>query len=312
MRRTAIVLIGFLALAGLIGFFATGGGTGVGSDDAGTASGGGGALSRAVAAEPAGPVSEQAIGGALDGSVSSSAELADLPAIGTSIIKTGAIAIQVKAGGFGQAFDAASLVAGRYGGFVQSSSMAGTKVRSGDLVLRVPADRFDEAVSDLRALGTVEQQSVSGEDVSSQFVDLEARLRTWQSQEAVLLDLMGRATSIEETIRVQSELQDVQVRIEQIKGELNLLQDRTDYATIQVSLHEPGTIVAEQQTDSTRPSLAEAWERALDGFLGVWYSVVVGLGYLVPIAALAALGFVGYRRIRAARPAAPIAPRSGA
>ncbi len=239
-----------------------------------------------------------------DGSVS---QLAVLPEIGSSVIRTGSIAIEVKTGGFGRAFDTASLIAARYGGYVQSSSMAGTKQPSGELLLRIPAERFDEAVSDLRALGTPEQQSVSSEDVSAQFVDLEARLRTWQAQEAVLLDLMGQATTIEATIRVQSELQDVQMQIEEIKGQLNLLNDRTDFATIQVSLYEPGTAIALSETDPSRPSLAEAWQRALDGFLGVCYSVVVGLGYLVPITAIAALFWLGYRRLRAPRPASPAA-----
>jgi hypothetical protein len=183
--------------------------------------------------------------------------------------------------------------------------MAGTRTQTGDLLLRVPADRFDAAVADLRRLGTVRRQSMSGEDVSSQFVDLDARLRTWQAQEAVLLDLMSRATTIEATIRVQSELQDVQLRIEQIKGQLHLLQDRTDYATIQVALRETGAPVEPLQTTTERPSLAEAWDRALDGFLGVCYAVVVGLGYLIPLTLLGAFGWLGYRRLRQTSPASP-------
>jgi hypothetical protein len=94
----------------------------------------------------------------------------------------------------------------------------------------------------------------------------------------------------------------VQVRIEQIKGELRLLEDRTEYATIQVSLHEPsGPVATERADDVARPSLAEAWERAIDGVLGVAYVVVVGLGYLVPIAALAAIGWLAYRRLARTR-----------
>jgi hypothetical protein len=308
MRRIALALIGFLALAGVIGYAATSGGL-TNTDDSASSVGAGSAPTIGVAEggfDAATAPDEAARGEAAagDGSVS---QLALLPEIGSSVIRTGTIAVEVKSGGFAQAFDTASLLAGRYGGYVQSSSMSGTKRRSGELLLRVPADRFDEAVSALRALGTVEQQSVSGEDVSGQFVDLEARLRTWEAQETVLLDLMSRATSIEDTIRVQTQLQDVQMRIEEIKGQLNLLQDRTDFATIQVSLYEPGTATTLSQTDSSRPSLAEAWERALDGFLGVCYSVVVGVGYLVPIGAIAGLCWLGYRRLRAPRRASPAA-----
>ena len=246
MRRVALVLIGFLALAGLIGFAATRGGLGS-SEEAGSASFGGatGSTGGSVPAEGEGFLAApdeagRDQGGSVGGTVS---DFPLLPELGPSVIRTARIAVEVKEGGFEAAFNTASLVAGRYGGFVQSSSTAGTKVQTGELLIRVPADRFDEALSDLRGLGVVQQQSISGEDVSAQFVDLDARLRTWQAQEAVLLDLMGEATSIEATIRVQGELQDVQFRIEQIQGQLRLLEDRTMLATIQVSLAEPGAPV---------------------------------------------------------------------
>jgi hypothetical protein len=294
MRRVALAVIGFLALSGIVGYAAT---TELftGSDD----SDGSGAAAPAASDETAG--GEEAAADAAvqtEGARAAVAELPGLPLLGSSVIKTAHLSIGVKEGSFEGAFQAASLVAGTYGGFVQSSSTAGTDERSGELVLRVPADRFDDAMADLADLGNVDQQSVSGEDVSAQFVDLEARLRTWQSQEAVLLDLMGRATTIEETIRVQRELQDVQFRIEQIQGQLRLLEDRTELSTIQVSLRENGVplVIA---AASERPSLVEAWDRAVEGFLGVCYAVVVGLGYLVPITAIAGIAWLAYRRLAA-------------
>jgi hypothetical protein len=115
---------------------------------------------------------------------------------------------------------------------------------------------------------------------------------------------MGQATTIDATIRVQRELQDVQFRIEQIQGQLRLLEDRTALATIRVSLREAGAPIATED-DDPRPSLAEAWREAVDGFLGVCFAVVVGLGYLLPITAVAALVWLGYRRLSAPRAATP-------
>jgi hypothetical protein len=297
MRRVALALIGFLALSGVIGYAATTELFTATDDDGGDAAG-----EAPAAREEAAGGDMAAAGEAVEAqdAGASIAGLPGLPDIGSSVIKTARISIEVKEGAFGGAFQAASLVAGTYGGFVQSSSTAGTDVRSGELVLRVPADRFDDAMADLADLGTVEQQAISGEDVSAQFVDLDARLRTWQAQEAVLLDLMGQSTTIDATIRVQRELQDVQFRIEQIQGQLRLLEDRTDLATIQVSLRETGAPAVAPE-DSERPSLVEAWDRALDGFLGVCYAVVVGFGYLVPIAAIAGLAWIVYRRVSTPR-----------
>lgn len=109
---------------------------------------------------------------------------------------------------------------------------------------------------------------------------------------------MWQATSVEATLRVQRELQDVQFRIEQIKGQLRLLDNRTSLATIQVSVREPGAARVEQAAAGERPSLGEAWERAVNGFLGVIFAIVVGLGYLVPITAVAVAAWFGYRRLR--------------
>lgn len=309
MRRIAITVVGVLAVAGIVGYVATMGGA---SDDELRA----GATAGDVGAEPGleMPVPEAVddLGGLGEGFVAgdevvgggSVAELPGLPRIGSAVVRTAALSVEVGEGGFADAFDTASLVAGKYGGYVESSTTAGTDVRSGDLLIRVPADRFDEAMADLRALGTVERQELAGRDVTAEFVDLEARLRTWEAQEAVLLDLMSQAKTIEATLRVQRELQDVQLRIEEIEGQLRYLENRTDLATIQVSLHEPGAAAPPKRL-SDRPSLVEAWDQAVDAFLAVCSAVVVGLGYLVPLSVLGLAVALAGRRLLRARPAAP-------
>jgi hypothetical protein len=310
MRRISLGIIAFLALSGVVGALVTNGWLGSAQEDAGEGIPG---LTAPAPAERDVAVSDEGAGGSIasegggeqtlgDGAVS--ATLPGLPELGPAVIRTATLSVRVDEDGFVEAFDAATLVAGRYGGYVQSSSSAGTEHRSGELLIRVPADSFDEAMRDLRGLGTVERQQLEGRDVTSEFVDLEARLRTWETQEAVLLGLMADAMTVEETLQIQRELQDVQFRIEQIKGQLRVLEDQTTFATISLSLREAGAVVAEQGP-STRPSLMEAWGKAIDGFLGVCYAVVVGLGYLVPLALLAALGWVGYRRFGRPRPATP-------
>ena len=304
MRKAALYLVGFLALAAVIGYVAT---SGLGSMSATGPAGGGG-----VAAGPVGDVAGATGTGAAAKAPSSSqggSALPDLGAgslgdlgltqIGPRIVKTADLSILVKAGGFNDAFQGASLVAERYGGYVESSSSAGVKHRSGDLLIRVPSDSFEQAMANLVRLGQVESRSISGRDVTSQFVDLQARLTTWEAQETALLRLMRRANTVPATLQIQRELQDVQFRIEDIKGQLRLLQNQTDLATIQVHLHEPGAATTRIRTTAEeRPSLVEAWSKALNGFLGVLYATVVGLGYLVPITILGLLVLLGYRRIR--------------
>jgi hypothetical protein len=220
-----------------------------------------------------------------------------VPAIGPRIVKTAAITLEVGKGSFDRRFREATLVAARHGGFVSSSQTSEANDRSGTIVLRVPAAQFDAALGQLRRIGKVKGEEISGHDVTAQFVDLESRLRNWEAQEAVLLTLMAKATSIEDSIAVQRQLQDVQFAIEEIKGQLRYLTDQTDFATITVSVAEAGA-AAEVKAQGT---LAKAWQESLDGFLSVIAAVIVGLGYLVPIALLGLtvlLAFVGYRRLR--------------
>lgn len=294
MKRAALVLVAFLSVAAVIGFVVT-------RPREAADLGAGRASSPAGTTEATSPESEAlvALGGAVPGPASDVAvsDNPSLPPLGQAVVKTAEISVVVPKGDFGDAFDTASLVAGRYGGYVESSSMSGTTARSGDLVVRVPSARFDDAMVDLRALGTVEHQAISGRVVTQDFIDLEARLRTWQAQEAVLIDLMSEASSVDATLRIQRELQDVQFRIEQIEGQLRVLEDQTALATIRVSLRESGAPIPLSHEAGTRPSLAEAWNKAVDGVLGVAYVTIVGLGYLVPITVLALMLWLAYRRV---------------
>ena len=298
VKKAALAMIAFLSVAAAIGFVATRTST----DDAGGP----------LEGERSGPVPVSVEGSttaevgtdtqalvapdaALDASVT---ELPGLPPLGQAVVKTADLTIEVAKGTFADAFDSAALVAGRFGGYVESSSMAGAESRTGTLTLRVPSARFDEAMSELRGLGKVKQEAVSGQVVTQEFVDLEARLRTWQAQEAVLLGLMEEATTVDATLRIQRELQDVQFRIEQIKGQLRVLEDRTELATIHVSMREPGApIVPKGKPADARPSLGQAWERAVDGVLEVAYVTIVGLGYLVPLTLLGLMVWGVVRRV---------------
>jgi hypothetical protein len=221
-----------------------------------------------------------------------------LPPLIPTVIKTADLEVQVEREGFGGAMEEATVVAGRYGGFVVSSSIRGQDVRTGSLVIRVPAENFDPALGDLRGLGTVRRQSIRGEDVGQEFVDLEARLRNLRAQETVLLRLMDRAATISDTIRVQNVLQGVQLDVERIEGRLRFLEDQTSLSTIAVSLVQEGAVVPEPTS-----MFGKAWQAAVQGFMSVIAAIVVAAGYLAPIALLAAIGLVVVRRILRSRPA---------
>lgn len=214
--------------------------------------------------------------------------------LGPRVIKTADLTLEVREGSFQEAFTEAQEVAAQHGGFVTASGTTGRDARSGDLTIRVPVSLFEAALADLKELGVLRSESVQGEDVTAEFVDLQSRLRNFEAQELVLLRLMRQANSIGQTLQVQRRLEDVQGQIERLRGQLRVLRDRTDFGTIRVSMHETG--VAEEAPPG---KLGSAWSRALTGALDVLSAIVIGLGYLLPIATLLLLLWLGIRAVRA-------------
>ena len=202
----------------------------------------------------------------------------------SKIIRDGSISIQVAKDDFSKGFASVTRIAENNGGFVLSSQTSGE--RAGTLTLRIPAKRFDDAMLALRAIGTVQAQSVTGKDVTAQFIDLHARLRIAKSRRTVLLGLQSSATTLGDVLTVQRQLDDVQLQIEQIQGQVNFINDQVAEATIRVDLREKDA-PAVQQNVVKNPSLGSAWDRSIQGFLNVVSAVVIGLGYLIPIGLLA-------------------------
>lgn len=298
--RSMVAVIGLVVVAGLTGAACGGGGA-----MKGTA-----AVPRAAPAEPGGGLDLGPIAGPT--LAPQPADIAgggtfQLPTLGPRIIKTASVTLDVKDGTFEQRAQDVTLVASRHGGFVSSSRTSGSKFLSGTFVLRIPATQFEVALGELKALGKVKGEQISGEDVTAQFVDLQARLRNWEAQESVLLKLMAKSTSIEESLKVQRALQDVQLAIEEIRGQLRVLTDQTDMSTITLSLAEKSPVKASKQANP----FIRSWRASVHGTLAMFTAIVVGLGYLAPafvVALAAGLALLVIRRVRPKGVAAPAKP----
>jgi hypothetical protein len=219
----------------------------------------------------------------------------------SKIIRDGSMSIQVPKDDFSKGFAAVTRIAQNHGGFVLSSQIRGQ--RRGTLVLRIPAKRFDDAMVALRAIGVVQAQSITGKDVTAQYIDLKARLQNAIGQRTVLRNLMAQATTIQETITVQNRLSQVELEVEQIQGQLNFIDDQVAEATVRVELHEEDAAQLQQTDEVENPSLGSAWDRSIQGFLNVVSAVVIGLGYLLPLAVLGLIVWLitaAVRRRRAA------------
>jgi hypothetical protein len=219
----------------------------------------------------------------------------------TRIVKTAEVGLVVPTGGsLGDRFDSARGVAHQNGGFVTNSSIQPGKI--GEMEIRVPARNFDATITALEKLGTLEHESIKGQDVTAQFVDLQARLSIAQTHRDVLQKLLAKAHTPAEIVRMQNLVDDAQRQVEELQGEIRLIKNQTSKATIDLSLRMAGVAVPTQGAVK-HPGLGSAWAHAIAGFFGVVFAVVVGLGYLVPIAVLLLIAWLVYRRVRRRSPA---------
>ncbi len=189
-------------------------------------------------------------------------------------------------------------LATQLGGYVANSSMMGGRdqVPSAMLELKIPAQRFDQAISGLSTLGKVESVNATAEDVGEEFVDITARVSNARRLEERLIDLLANRTGrLQDVLSVERELARVREEIERYEGRLRYLKTRVAISTLTVTLHEPLPILG--QSPGQNP-IAEAIRRAWRNFVGFIAAGIASLGVLIPLAVLAFAGWIVYKRVR--------------
>ena len=131
-----------------------------------------------------------------------------------------------------------------FGGFIEHvSTSGGPSPEHGSAIVRVPSDRFLDALDSIERLGKALGQSLGQRDVTGEAIDLEARLKSERSAEESLLKLLERAVSVSDVLTVERELARVRADIERFQGQLEFIQRSVALATIAVSfVLPPGSI----------------------------------------------------------------------
>ena len=158
----------------------------------------------------------------------------DAPAI-HKVIRNGSLDLLVS--DVGQSIDKIGSLVTNVGGFVEKSTQTNSGGHSATVTLRVPAARLDQVITQIKGLATaVDRESVEVRDVTREYIDLDARLRNAQAEEAQYLQILKRATTIKDTLDVTEKLSDVRGRIEQMQGEMKFLVAQIDMSTLEISL----------------------------------------------------------------------------
>ncbi|CAN5502518.1 DUF4349 domain-containing protein [soil metagenome] len=250
---------------------------------------------------------------------------------GERIIKEGTVTLQVDPGDFDTAFAQVIARARELGGHVASSSSSSDDVRptaedepplvSGQVTIRVPVRNFEDLLTVIGEAGRITDRSITSQDVTAEFTDLESRRRHLQAQERFYLGLLDQAEGVSDAIAVQQQLNGLQGQIEEITGRLNLLGDRTSFSTLTIRIREqaPGTPIEIAELEPGR--LAPYLEDAADVFVATIGGIIVVATFLAPFMVLALLGYALWRNLRGDRrrprdhraedaPAPPSAPQA--
>ena len=150
------------------------------------------------------------------------------------------------------------------------------------LVVRVPAHRFGPALESIRGLATtLREENVTGQDVTEEFIDLEARIRTQKALELQFLEIMKQARKVGDALEVQGQIADVRTDIEKLEGRKRFLENRSSLSTITVNIESPKMIKV-NATGFGR-SLRDAVSESVDLGSGILLFLVRFVIIMVPI-----------------------------
>lgn len=225
----------------------------------------------------------------------------------------------------GRAFNEVGRIAQVNGGFIERSTFSGdddnAKRTGASATVRVPGDRYQATLQDLRALAgaKVRSESSKSTDVTEQYTDLQSRLRNLERTEQQYLKLLEQAKGIPEILAMTDRIDAVRGQIEQVQGRLNVLDKLTELASIDVTLSPLAAVKAAPKDSGPKgigQSFADSWAWSLNAarYLGAAGAALLVVAGWVAIPALLVL--VALRQFkrrfpqlgRALPPAAPPPP----
>lgn len=216
------------------------------------------------------------------------------------IVKTGSISLIVPDGKVSPVVDDITGKLKGQGGYIASSKTQEYGDNpSSTLTIRMPVDNFETVVDLVRREGKVDSSSTSGQDVTAQYTDVSAQIRSLAAARSRFLLILGRANTIGETLSVQQQVDNVQQQIDQLTGRLRLLQNQTSMGTLTVTVSEKAKAVAAAHKQS---GLSKAWHNATHGFTSGVESLISKSGRALLVLLVAAvclvIGRAGWRLAR--------------
>lgn len=201
------------------------------------------------------------------------------------IIQRAQISLQVSRGGVRPAADQAESIVKASAGYIESSSISESGKGENDftsyyMVARIPQENLEKAIADLSALGKPTRQDTSAQDITDQYVDLDARLRNAQNEEQRLLQIMGEAKTVGELLQVEGEVSRVRGDIESMSAQIQNYDKLVALASVSFDVTEEGAV---------KP-LPGPWSDIWRAFVNAWRSMLLFVAGIAPAVIVLAAG----------------------
>lgn len=245
-----------------------------------------------------------------DGASADGARSAETPEYGLKIIREATIQMQTE--NYSEDMAALEELVTSMGGFITSreewgseqSAETGENPRTLSLTLRIPSDQLDAFVEQAKQVGIVTASSISETDVTDQYTDTDRRLQAYQKQYDRVLEMMDRATTVEELIQIESELSRLEMEIESCQGTLNYWDARVNYSTVYIYVDEVRRAISANPSlgERMRTALANSWDDFTQGCQDLVVNLYAAIPYIVVwIVVLAAAGGIAVLIVRKVR-----------
>lgn len=205
------------------------------------------------------------------------------------IILTASFDLETKE--YGETLAAINTEVEQTGSYIQYSSASGS-AENGDahtsLTIRVPSDRYNAFKAFIPTLGNVTYTTEGGEDVTSEYFDADTRLKVLKAQEERTLELLAKAETVEDMLKIEEQLTRVRIQIEQLTSELKRYDDLVSYATVNLSVRQTQDYTpVKEETFLSR--IGKAMEDSLRSLSTQLQNLVIALVWLVPYLVVLAL-----------------------
>ena len=222
--------------------------------------------------------------------------ISDAPdVVNRMVIKTGTMNLETEK--YDETINQINDYVKRTGGFVtnSNSSVNASGKKQGALTVRITSDKYDVMIKDMSNFGKILNSQINGNDVTSEYIDLQARMNTQTELEKRLLTLLNEKTAkLVDVVEVEEKLSSVRQNIEQTQGRMKFLKNQTDFSTLTISVYEP-SLITTSSGGGFFYEIGRGFSKGLRGFTEILSGMITFIIALMPVIIL--LVIIGYTTI---------------